>query len=321
MSQPPKQPESLPLIGNPNPQINQINRIKKKAPTNKKKTASRKIISRGITEDNNIPQIQQNSQKIEQQKQIIQKLDAPKNPQGKIQKAFTSNRLPNAVQNMTPIINYNTKNTWLKKYFIYRHESLNKYLTIIQFKDMMNKLQENYRKQVGRYVQLKRQSFNKNILPQNNGIENRNISNLENPGQNIQKKKKLFIVTGGYADVVKNLTNRGWEKNPDVKSVEFNYIWTLKTNEINFNALKPFQLCNHYFRNGQITRKSGLCKNIKNLYYHGIDPMNFFPRCYDLSVKDELEDFKQDFKFTWAISLLKLFQKEKKIIYCDRRLC
>ena len=312
MNQPPKQPESLPIIGNSNPQNKPINRIKRKAPTNKKNTASKKIISRGLTENNNIPQIQQQPpQRIDQQKQIIQKLDAQKNAQDKIKKAFTSNRLPNPAQNMTPIMNYNAKNLWLKKYFIYRHESLNKYLTIIQFKDMMNKLQENYRKQVGRYMQINRQSFNKNILPQNNGIENRNITNLENPGQNIQKKKKLFIVTGGYADVVKNLTNRGWEKNPDVKSFEFNYIWTLKTNEINFSALKPFQLCNHYFRNGQITRKSGLCKNIKNLYYNGIDPMNFFPRCYDLSVKDELEDFKQDFKFTWAISLLKLFQKEK----------
>ena len=314
MSQPPKLPESLPIIGNANPQNNAMNRIKKKAPTIKKKTASRKIISRGITSENNIPQIQQQQpQKIDQQRPIFQKIDVPKNSQGKIQKTFTSNRLPNPVQNIAPAMNYNynTKYSWLKKYFIYRHESLNKYLTIIQYKDMMNKLQENYRKQVGRYIQLKRQSIGKNFLPQNNGIENRNISNLENPGQNIQKKKKLFIVTGGYADVVKNLTNRGWEKNPDVKSFEFNYIWTLKTNEINFNALKPFQLCNHYFRNGQITRKSGLCKNIKNLYFSGIDPMNFFPRCYDLSVKDELEDFKQDFKFTWAISLLKLFQKEK----------
>ena len=76
--------------------------------------------------------------------------------------------------------------------------------------------------------------------------------------------------------------------------------------------IKNFQMANHYLRNGQITRKSGLSKNIKNLYYLGIDPMNFFPRCYDLSVKTELEDFKQDFKFTWAISLLILFQKEYK---------
>ena len=313
MSQPPKQPELLPIIGNVNPQNKPINRTRKKAPTNKRKIPPKKMISREISDNNNIPQIQQvQPQRNAGPRQKIQKIDAPKNSQVKIKKANTSNRFPNAAQNMTPIVNYNTNNCWLKKFFIYRHESLNKYLSIIQFKDMMDKLQENYRKQLGKYIQIKRQFINKNnILPQNNGIENRNISNLENTDKNIQKKKKQFIVTGGYADVVKNLTNRGWTKNPDIKSLEFDYIWTLKTNEINFMALKPFQLCNHYFRNGQITRKSGLSKNIKNLYYNGIDPMNFFPRCYDLSVKDELEDFKQDFKFTWAISLLKLFQKEK----------
>ena len=98
---------------------------------------------------------------------------------------------------------------------------------------------------------------------------------------------------------------------------------TLKTNEINFALLKNYQLCNHYFRNGQITRKSGLCKNIKNLYYKGLDPNNFYPRCYDLSIKVELEDFKQDFKFTWAISLLKLIEKERqeisRISNCSRK--
>ena len=73
-------------------------------------------------------------------------------------------------------------------------------------------------------------------------------------------------------------------------------------------------MTNHFFRNGQITRKSGLSKNIKNLYFLGADPMNFFPRCYDLSVKNELEDFKQDFQFTWTISLLILFKKEENEI-------
>ena len=225
-----------------------------------------------------------------------------------MRRSISPNRFPSVV---TPNIINNENNSWLKKYFIYRHESLNKYLTIIQFKYMMNHLKENYRKQVNRYITLKRQIINKNILTQNNRIESRNISNLENPDKDIQKKKKLFIVKGSYVDVVKNLTNRGWEKNPNVKSLEFDYIWNVKANDINFNALKPSQLCNHYFRNGEITRKNELCKNIKNLYYNGIDPMNFFPRSYDLSIKNELKDFKQDFKFTWAISLLKLFQKEK----------
>ena len=116
------------------------------------------------------------------------------------------------------------------------------------------------------------------------------------------------------SDVVKNLTERGWVREKNANNLFYDFIWTLKTNEINFMQIKDNQMANHFFRNGQITRKSGLCKNIKNLYLLGIDPMNFFPRCYDLSNKVELEDFKQDFKFTWTISILILFLEEYKEI-------
>ena len=221
-------------------------------------------------------------------------------------KPNTSNNI-NPKQN--PLIYKNLDNSWLNKYFIYRHESLNKYLTSIEFKKTLENLPKNYQKQIYTYSRLKPQD--KNIPPKINDIENKIIiSNIKSD----KNKKKNFIVTGGYADVVKNLKDRGWVKEPNAKSLEFDYIWTLKTNEINFMLLKNNQLCNHFFRNGQITRKSGLCKNIKNLYYKGIDPNNFFPRCYDLSIKVELEDFKQDFKFTWTISLLKLIEKEKQEI-------
>ena len=207
---------------------------------------------------------------------------------------------------------------WLNKYFIYRHESLKRYLTLIDFKNNLDLLPKNYQKLIFIYTRVK--TPDKTQLPKNNDIENNNIISNINPEQN---KKKCFVITGGYADVVKNLIERGWVKEKNPRSLEFDYIWTLKTNEINFALLKNNQLCNHYFRNGQITRKSGLCKNIKNLYYKGIDPNNFFPRCYDLSIKVELEDFKQDFKFTWAISLFKLFDKEwqeiSKSSNCSRK--
>ena len=223
--------------------------------------------------------------------------------------------------NTNPRINNN--NIWLNKFFIYRHASLDKYISSIEFKNTLDKLYENYQKQILTYRRLKPPSNTNdknnisNINFQSNNIkENRNTISYMNSNlnkNNLEKtlpKKKTFIVTGGYVDVVNNLTARGWVKEPNPKCLEFDYIWTLKTNEINFMLLKNYQLCNHYFKNGQITRKSGLCKNIKNLYLKNIDPMNFFPRCYDLSIKIELEDFKQDFKFTWAISLLKLLQKE-----------
>jgi len=227
------------------------------------------------------------------------------------QKSYTSNKLPNSITNLN---NNNNNNSWLNKYFIYRHESLNRYLINKDFRASLDRLSDNYKKQLSQYNNFYKQRNSsqindKNIFfSKNNLIDNRSLNIQKNDKNN--QKKKFFIVTGGYPDVVENLSIRGWERENNVKSIDFDYIWTLKTNEINFMLLKNHQLCNHFFRNGQITRKSGLSNNIKNLYYKDIDPMNFFPRCYDLSVKIELEDFKQDFKITWAMSLLKLFQKE-----------
>ena len=204
-------------------------------------------------------------------------------------------------------------NLWLNKYFIYRHQSLDKYLSNDDYENTLDKMAENYIKQLELF---RSKNTSIPISKDSNRIELTNIlisQNLMKGNKNLPKKK-TFIVTGGYNDVVKNLTARGWVREPNAKSLEFDYIWTLKTNEINFIQLKDEQMTNHFFRNGQITRKSGLSKNIKNLYYLGADPMNFFPRCYDLSVKNELEDFKQDFQFTWTISLLILFKKEENEI-------
>ena len=239
-----------------------------------------------------------------------------KNPQQQTQ-IQPIKRMRKTAQKPTNIIRRNSKSdfNWLNKYFIYRHESLNKYLNNNDFKLTLENSKDNYEK-------LIRQLFNnrananmqindKNILQPTKLLNNNNINTNIIPEK---KYKKIFIVTGGYCDVVSNLKERGWEQEKNPSSLDFDYIWTLKTNEINFMLLKNYQLSNHYFRNGQITRKSGLGKNIKNLYFRGIDPMNFFPRCYDLSIKLELEDFRQDFKFTWAISLLKLLQKEEQEI-------
>ena len=294
--------------------MNQINNQKLLDPFSDKKEIQVNVKNKTrITKKKNTvkrPQINNNIKNNIDQPQAIQRL--PKrgmtNPAiiGKKPEYFVKNQ----VFNNDKKIDF----SWLNKYFIYRHESLNKYLFKEEFKQTFNNLPNNYHKLVYNFHRLKpiSNSLNGAKSPNNNnnytGIENKNIiSNLNSDKTNRIKK---FIVTGGYCDVVKNLKERGWAKEPNSKSIEFDYIWTLKTNEINFMILKNYQLCNHYFKNGQITRKSGLCKNIKNLYYLGIDPMNFFPRCYDLSIKSELEDFKQDFKFTWAMSLLKLLQIE-----------
>jgi len=245
-------------------------------------------------------------------------LDNNPQPKGRIK---TNSQAPNQIRTRKSIpvtqysinnnVNSNIKlnNSWLNKYFIYRHDSLNNYLFKDEFRNTLDKSAENYYKKLNEYRRIRLDIPQKNP---SNGITSYNKSVNSNiiKDEKNNPHKKTFIVTGGYADVVRNLTQRGWVREPKATSLDFDYIWTLKTNEINFIQLKNYQMANHYFRNGQITRKSGLSKNIKNLYFLGADPMNFFPRCYDLSVKSELEDFKQDFKFTWTISLLIMFQKE-----------
>ena len=273
----------------------------------KKNLSKKKVPIKSINiKKSNLEQPQpQPQQQIQQIQQIKRERKTVQKPTLIIQKktSFPSRNTPNDNRNII-------KNLWLNKLFIYCHESLNNYLNKNEFRSTLDKSKINYDKLIQVFIKNKQSNYIRNniISP---SLINRDINNKEFKPNDLQHTKK-FIVTGGYCDVVSNLKARGWEQEKNAKNLEFDYIWTLKTNEINFMLLKNYQLCNHYFRNGQITRKSGLCKNIKNLYFHGISPMNFFPRCYDLSIKIELEDFKQDFKFTWAISLLKLFQKDEK---------
>ena len=62
---------------------------------------------------------------------------------------------------------------------------------------------------------------------------------------------------------------------------------------------------NHYQKENKITRKSNLLKNLRNLYYKNICIDKFFPRAYELSDKNDLEDFIEDFKTNRAICILK----------------
>ena len=203
-----------------------------------------------------------------------------------------------------------------KIYFSYRHFTLFEYLTSSEFRKMFNESKSNYQKTLSLFIQNKQNKLtekklllpfmrnNKQTLPtQKNAKTTQQMTQSEN-------KQKKFICLGGYGDIVRYLQKRGWVLNKDPKSTDFDFIWTLKTIDINYSLLRKEQIAGHFSRNGAITRKSGLCKNIKNLYYKGIDPNNFFPRCYDLSDKNDMGDFIEDFKINKAISILKIISKQ-----------
>ena len=121
----------------------------------------------------------------------------------------------------------------------------------------------------------------------------------KNPGE------KTFVVTGGYPDIINAILKRGWiqSKNPEDKSYDF--LYTLKNADIPFNELKSNQLVNHYWKANQITRKSNFLKNLRNLYFKNVCIDKFYPRAYELSDKNDLEDFIEDFKTNRAICILK----------------
>ena len=136
----------------------------------------------------------------------------------------------------------------------------------------------------------------------------KNKENEENINTQIAKKfpgDKKFLVLGGYPDIVAALLNRGWTqiKNPEDKSYDF--LYTLKNADIPFIELKSNVLVNHYWKANQITRKCNLLKNLRNLYFKNICIDKFFPRAYELSDKNDLEDFMEDFKTNRAICILK----------------
>lgn len=210
-----------------------------------------------------------------------------------------------------------------KGFFSYRHFTLYQYLTSAEFRKMFIDSKSNYEKTLNLFIEnklyepeKKRILFPPTRINKNNPLlqpkqptqqkvnvhsSEKNVSQSKTDAQ----KQKKFICLGGYGDVVKYMTNRGWVQNKDPKSTDFDFIWTLKTIDINYSALRKEQIAAHFSKNGAITRKSGLCKNIKNLYFKKIDPNNFFPRCYDLSDKNEHADFIEDFKTNKAISILK----------------
>ena len=188
----------------------------------------------------------------------------------------------------------------LKKFFIYKLYSLNEYMNNSDFREIFLKGKINYEKELNLFKSQAR------------SVQTLNKKNKENKNDSDNKVKK-FVCTGGYKDICNALKKRGWIQIKETKVDEANYIWTLKTIEVNFQKLKSFQLANHYQKAYALTRKSGLCKNIRNLFFKHINPDNFYPRCYDLSNKSDFNDFIYDFKLTRAISILIKFTLDQNI--------
>ena len=76
--------------------------------------------------------------------------------------------------------------------------------------------------------------------------------------------------------------------------------------------MQDFQIVNHFLKNNLITTKTGLTHSLKNLiWWNTVDIDSFFPKSFDLTEGEELEDFKNEFRFIKAECIVKNFVNEK----------
>ena len=121
--------------------------------------------------------------------------------------------------------------------------------------------------------------------------------------KNLLNMEKSFVVLGGFTDITNALTKRGWTESKD-KSF-YNFLYTLKIADIPFDDLRYETIVNHFKKGGEITRKCGLLKNLRSLYFINVCPDDFYPRAYDLDEKSDIEDFIEDFKTSKAVAILR----------------
>jgi hypothetical protein len=126
---------------------------------------------------------------------------------------------------------------------------------------------------------------------------------------------KVFVCFPGYPDFRKALLDRGWTENKDPNSLFFDLKCGLSGRHIEFDKINQKQIVNHFEKNSELTRKVCLSKNLRNLkWFRNVNIETFYPRCYDLSDINDVEDFSEDFKITKAESILKAYIKEERLI-------
>ena len=89
------------------------------------------------------------------------------------------------------------------------------------------------------------------------------------------------------------------------------------------DELQDFQMVNHFMKNNLITTKTGLSSSLKQLvWWNTVEVDSFFPKCFDLTDncgdQSEEQDFKNEYRFVKAESILKNYLIDKSIKQIER---
>ncbi len=115
----------------------------------------------------------------------------------------------------------------------------------------------------------------------------------------------VFIFTTGDEYMRRAFLRRGWVENPITDSDVFDLRWDLNENAVDFEQLRPGQLCNHFPNNQELTTKTGLARSLPRLTEFGCDPETFSPRCYDFTDQRQIEAFMMDYQRTAVVNMMK----------------
>ena len=99
----------------------------------------------------------------------------------------------------------------------------------------------------------------------------------------------------------------GWFLNPERDTPFFDLKFTLSASDINFDLLDEFQVVNHFKGVSCLTTKAGLIRTLNKIDFFGLsykDKHQFFPRSYDLSVDEDVQDFHHDYYCLYAEGIL-----------------
>jgi tubulin monoglycylase TTLL3/8 len=96
-------------------------------------------------------------------------------------------------------------------------------------------------------------------------------------------------------------------------------IWTEASRHVDYAALLPTQLSNHFPGNGALTTKDGLSRTLAAMMWQvDATPDTFFPRCYDVADAASRVDFEEEFVLSAAQAVLSRAAEDMpaRLVHC-----